>query len=791
MVRWFHSSQSPESRIADCRQRKAAGTAALHKAKTNSGRDGRAPQGENHQRPGRPRSTRRKPSAAGTAALRKAFKICNLRSPTTRITTAPDSAPSPETPGLYIRDLVGYFLAFLHPKCRSGGVIPLSMPFAQVLLIVTQVTLAQGPEAAKSLPVGPKPLVGPVAPSTDAEKIANANDSIRRATSAVEKIQQRVDDPKGEYHQAETEFEALNLRLKETKANVAKLRKEGKEAEAVALDPALAVTQAEWQLAKERFDIAIRQKKANVEAIAGLKERIVSDQHLLDRLNGKKEPPSAPTPTPRPVQVAAPKPDPKVPPVAEPKVVTETPVAPKEETQPASLADAALAPDENDPDLKAARQELDSRRGELDEANAHVREAEERVRVTERSIRTADKMMELERESVTQAEKAAMRLATTLRADPPSDAEEHVAMTERLVNTEQRLAESRDRLQRVTDRRGTLVESLADHKAELALVKKEAEGKQKDVMRAEVRLKEILSPTAPRNLYRWVAAKGPRILLIIGCMFVVHLMVRQFSRRIVNFISRHSERGSPDDRENRAHTLVGVFRYAAGLAVFGGGLVMLLDEIGVPIVPLMGGAAVIGLAVAFGAQNLIRDYFTGFMMLMEDQYSVNDVVKIGGTSGLVEMITLRVTVLRDLEGVRHFIPHGTITNVSNLTHGWSRAKMDISIAYKENIDRVVDVLMELGRKLRLDPVFGKHILDNPEMLGVESLAESGVVIRFLLKTRPLHQWAVRREMLRRIKNRFDELGIELPYPHRSVYHHFPDGASGTDSVKLERERYAA
>jgi len=214
--------------------------------------------------------------------------------------------------------------------------------------------------------------------------------------------------------------------------------------------------------------------------------------------------------------------------------------------------------------------------------------------------------------------------------------------------------------------------------------------------------------------------------------------------------------------------------------IFGGGLVMILDEFGVPVVPLMGGAAVMGLAIAFGAQNLIRDYFCGFMMLLEDQYSINDVARIGNISGLVEHITLRITVLRDLEGVRHFIPHGTITSVSNLTHGWSRALFDIQVAYKEDVDRVMATLVELGKDMRTDPQLGAQILEDPEMLGVDALADSGVIIKFFMKTRPLQQWPVKREMLRRIKNRFDELGIEIPFPHQTLYHR--NGEASNNSV---------
>ncbi|MGH7223340.1 MAG: mechanosensitive ion channel family protein, partial [Gemmataceae bacterium] len=182
------------------------------------------------------------------------------------------------------------------------------------------------------------------------------------------------------------------------------------------------------------------------------------------------------------------------------------------------------------------------------------------------------------------------------------------------------------------------------------------------------------------------------------------------------------------------------------------------------------------------AQNLIKDYFSGFMVLLEDQYGINDVVTIGSISGLVEHISLRTTVLRDLEGIVHFIPHGTITTVSNRTHGWSRALFSVDIDYKENVDRVMEVLLELGHELRGDPVFGPLILDNPEMLGVDRFSDSSVILKFYLKTRPLQQWTVKREMLRRIKKRFDELGIEIPYPHQTVHHRYDSPPPDAPSV---------
>jgi small conductance mechanosensitive channel len=240
-------------------------------------------------------------------------------------------------------------------------------------------------------------------------------------------------------------------------------------------------------------------------------------------------------------------------------------------------------------------------------------------------------------------------------------------------------------------------------------------------------------------------------------------------RRIIGLLVGRGLRDSLEERENRAHTLAGVIHNAVNVGAVAAGLVTILDEVGVPVGPVMGGAAVLGLAVAFGAQSLIKDYFTGFMLLVEQQYLVNDVVRIGEITGQVERISLRMTVLRDLEGQAHFIPHGQITTVSNMTHSWSRAVFAVNVSYRENVDRVIDELICLAREIRNDPQFGRLILEDVTMLGVDKLADSAVIIKFFLKTRAQQQWTIKRELLRRIKNRFDELGIEIPYPQQTVY----------------------
>jgi len=285
---------------------------------------------------------------------------------------------------------------------------------------------------------------------------------------------------------------------------------------------------------------------------------------------------------------------------------------------------------------------------------------------------------------------------------------------------------------------------------------------------AQGRVERLQNPFSLQNLINWLSDHGPKLIAILVCSFLLYLVVKASGRHLVKVVATGSRRGSARERENRALTLVGVFRNVASLAAITGAILMMLDEVGIPIVPLMGGAAVVGLAVAFGAQSLVKDYFSGFMLLLEDQYGINDVVRINSISGVVEEITLRVTTLRDIEGIVHFIPHGTITLVSNMTHGWSRALIDAGVAYKEDADRVMNVMLDLARELRDDTSFGPLILDNAEMLGVDALGESAVTIKMVIKTVPTKQWAVRREYLRRMKRRFDQLGIEIPFPQRTI-----------------------
>jgi small conductance mechanosensitive channel len=196
---------------------------------------------------------------------------------------------------------------------------------------------------------------------------------------------------------------------------------------------------------------------------------------------------------------------------------------------------------------------------------------------------------------------------------------------------------------------------------------------------------------------------------------------------------------------------------------------MILSELGIDLGPLLMAAGIGGVAIGFGAQSLVKDIISGFFILLENQIRVGDVVTASGTTALVEEVRLRTIRMRDLSGNVHIIPNGMIDKVTNWTKEYSYYVFDLGIAYRENVDAVMALIKEIGATLQIDPEFGPKILEPLEMLGVDSFADSSVVIKFRIKTIPINQWAVGREMNRRIKNAFDERGIEIPFPHRTLY----------------------
>jgi moderate conductance mechanosensitive channel len=221
-------------------------------------------------------------------------------------------------------------------------------------------------------------------------------------------------------------------------------------------------------------------------------------------------------------------------------------------------------------------------------------------------------------------------------------------------------------------------------------------------------------------------------------------------------------------REQRSKTLASLL-HNVGLMVIIGIATLTVLNIFIPMGPLLASIGILGLAISFGAQSLMKDLISGAFMLAEGQFAVGDVVKVGETAGLVEKITLRTLVLRDVSGVVHVIPNGSINTLSNMTKSWSRAVLEIGVAYKEDVDRVMEVMLDEATRMYEDPEWAPVIVEEPVVPGVERFDDSAVTIRVMFKTLPLKQWDVGRQYRRRIKNRFDAEGIEIPFPHRTMY----------------------
>jgi len=261
----------------------------------------------------------------------------------------------------------------------------------------------------------------------------------------------------------------------------------------------------------------------------------------------------------------------------------------------------------------------------------------------------------------------------------------------------------------------------------------------------------------------------------IGVILVLAWIASRAARKAVEGLRAHTVRqvnrseATELELEKRVHTITQVAARALGILIWTIALLMVLHELDFNVVPLIAGAGVVGVAVGLGAQSLIRDVLSGMFLLIENQIRINDVAVIDGTSGLVEQINLRTTVLRSEDGAVHVIPNGSIHKLSNLTRDFSYAVLSVTVDYKQDPDRVMKAINELGAELQQEEAWRAVILRPLEMLGVDALGNSGVVIKFLIRTAPMMQWAVAREMNLRLKRRFEEAGIELAFPAQTLY----------------------
>ena len=285
------------------------------------------------------------------------------------------------------------------------------------------------------------------------------------------------------------------------------------------------------------------------------------------------------------------------------------------------------------------------------------------------------------------------------------------------------------------------------------------------------------------------------LLLFFVVRWVLHrlvdrLVVRAEDGMLPDGMSRFGLRGkeaaqtaqdlaSSTRRVQRARTMGGLLKSILSgilVAVIG---TMVLSELGVNIAPIIASAGIIGVALGFGAQSLVRDFLSGIFMIVEDQYGVGDVIDVGEATGTVEAVSLRVTRLRSLDGTVWYVPNGAITRVGNMSQNWSRAVVDVRVAYGEDLARVQRVLREVAHGLWDDDEFRGVIIEEPEVTGVEVLDADSITLRVLIKTAPLQQWSIARELRQRVKARFDHEGIEIPFPQRVVWHRDDDQETPT------------
>lgn len=271
------------------------------------------------------------------------------------------------------------------------------------------------------------------------------------------------------------------------------------------------------------------------------------------------------------------------------------------------------------------------------------------------------------------------------------------------------------------------------------------------------------------NLLLWFQTTGLKILLIIGAGAITQILVVRAGKTLLTSVLGKKMANSRSDigQQKRVDTLIQVITKTSSIIIFLIVLLMVFIELGINVTPILTGAGIMGIAVGFGAQDIVKNIFHGIFILMEDQYSEGDVVTIANITGTVESFDLRRTIIRDLDGAQHHIPNGEITVASNKTKGWSGINLDIGIAYNTNLSQLKHIIEQVGKELAQEH---EEIIKAPTLAGVEELADSAIVVKILGKTKPGAQWSMSRELRKRLKEAFDKEGIEIPFPHQVEIH---------------------
>jgi len=280
---------------------------------------------------------------------------------------------------------------------------------------------------------------------------------------------------------------------------------------------------------------------------------------------------------------------------------------------------------------------------------------------------------------------------------------------------------------------------------------------------------EFIQEQFSNLLLPWLLTGGIKIVGILVGVFVIH----RFGKLVIDKVVRKTVDSdhflTKDAEKKREDTLIRIFHGTLRVLIWIIAILMILSEISIDIGPLLAGAGILGLSFGFGGQYLIRDVISGLFLILENQFRVGDVVCLDDTCGLVEDITLRATVLRDLDGTVHHVPNGTINRASNLSKHFSRVNLNVGVSYNDDLEKVISVVNRVGKELFEDPAWKDKIIEAPKFLRVNDFADSSVEIKILGKTKPLQQWSVTGELRKRLKIAFDKEGIEIPFPQRTIH----------------------
>jgi small conductance mechanosensitive channel len=606
---------------------------------------------------------------------------------------------------------------------------------------------------------------GAEAPPTEA-----ASDAKRmvRISKVIELDTQHLRWLRGELRSRSEWFEGLV----EAMAEVAAERNEKKEKlEALDADPEsdpeerealraeLKDLDVDYGLFDTQTDLALTAEKAVREQVAALEEKLAIEKRAVGELAGDIEielPDDAPAPTtaPKPAEAA------KAPPVPLPVPIPAVQPPSTEEAKRSSTMTAAQLEAHNV--LEQAEQAVQLAKLALAEFIGRKQALEQQIEFEEGLSETHDKEVENLKLAL---EAFGARLEKYRDTDAPDEKIQRLERGIREINRALEVSDDDD------DVRAAYIKSLHERHSRLdeeeLRVTAVVDEKESAAEKARDHIGWLESPIHPQNIAHWAQERGPRMLLVIAAAIFLLLFVRFSSQGIARaLVGRH--RGARSVGTGRADTLAFSFRSASRVVIVVLGVMLVLQEAGVDITTVLGGAAIIGVAIAFGAQDLMKDYFSGFLILAEDQYQLGDLITIRGITGTVESVNMRVTVLRDLEGRVHFIPNGNIDQVTNRTYGWGRPVFEIPVGFEEDVDRVMETLVGIAKELHDDPDWSGSIIGDPEMLGVDKFTDYGAVIKFMMKTQPDKLFVVRREMLRRITKRFNELGIQITVPQRML-----------------------